>query len=58
METKFSVGDIVKITEGAFKDFTGRINTIMAEQGRLEVLVSVFDRETPVEVDTTQVKMV
>lgn len=54
-EAKFKEGDAVKITDGAFKDFLGRVNKIMSDQGRLEVLVSVFDRETPVEVDFTQV---
>lgn len=57
-ETKFSVGDPVKITEGAFKDFLGKVNKVMTDQGRLEVLVSVFDRETPVEVDFAQVASV
>ncbi len=54
-ETKYRVDDTVKITEGAFKDFVGKVSKIMEDQGRLEVLVSVFDRETPVEVDFTQV---
>ncbi len=57
-ETKFNVGDAVKITEGAFKDFLGKVNKVMTDQGRLEVLVSVFDRETPVEVDFAQVSSV
>jgi len=57
-ETKFNVGDPVKITEGAFKDFLGKVNKVMTDQGRLEVLVSVFDRETPVEVDFAQVESV
>lgn len=54
-EAKFREGDTVKITEGAFKDFIGKVNKVMTDQGRLEVLVSIFDRETPVEVDLTQV---
>lgn len=55
-EAKFKEGDAVKITSGAFKDFMGKVNKVMSDQGRLEVLVSVFDRETPVEVDFTQVE--
>lgn len=55
-EAKFKEGDPVKITAGAFKDFLGKVNKIMNDQGRLEVLVSVFDRETPVEVDFAQVE--
>lgn len=54
-EAKFREGDAVKITDGAFKDFLGKVSKVMNDQGRLEVLVSVFDRETPVEVDFTQV---
>jgi len=57
-EAKFREGDSVKVTEGAFKDFLGKVSRIMQDQGRLEVLVSVFDRETPVEVDFTQVEPV
>ncbi len=55
-EAKFKEGDAVKINGGAFKDFLGKVNKVMTDQGRLEVLVSVFDRETPVEVDFTQVE--
>ena len=55
-EAKFKEGDGVKVTEGAFKDFLGRVSKVMTDQGRLEVLVSIFDRETPVEVDFTQVE--
>ena len=55
-ETKFNEGDAVKIIDGAFKDFIGKVNKIMKDQGRLEVLVPVFDRETPVEVDLSQVE--
>jgi transcription termination/antitermination protein NusG len=54
-EAKFKEGDSVQITEGAFKDFLGKVNKVMKDQGRLEVLISAFDRETPVEVDFTQV---
>ncbi len=55
-ETKFRQGDAVKISEGVFKDFIGKVNKVMNDQGRLEVLVNVFDRETPVEVDFSQVE--
>ncbi|PJA40360.1 transcription termination/antitermination protein NusG [candidate division WWE3 bacterium CG_4_9_14_3_um_filter_34_6] len=55
-EAKFREGDAIKVTSGAFKDFLGKVNKVMSDQGRLEVLVSVFDRETPVEVDFTQVE--
>ena len=54
-KTKFSVGEAVKITEGPFADFLGTIETIDDERGKVRVLVSIFDRETPVELDFLQV---
>ncbi len=55
-KTKFSVGEAVKITEGPFTDFLGSVETIDEEKGKVRVLVSIFDRETPVELDFLQVK--
>jgi len=52
----FTVGEAVKITEGPFADFLGSIESIDEEKGQLSVLVSMFDRETPVELDFLQVK--
>lgn len=52
---KFSVGEAVKITEGPFSDFLGTIEAIDEEKGKVRVLVSIFDRETPVELDFLQV---
>lgn len=54
-KTKFSAGEAVKITEGPFADFLGTIETIDEERGKVRVLVSIFDRETPVELDFLQV---
>jgi len=54
-KTKFSVGEAVKITEGPFADFLGTIESIDEERGKVKVLVSIFDRETPVELDFLQV---
>jgi transcriptional antiterminator NusG len=54
-KTKFSVGEAVKITEGPFSDFLGTIQSIDEERGKVHVLVSIFDRETPVELDFLQV---
>lgn len=54
-KTKFSVGEAVKITEGPFADFLGTIEAIDEEKGKVRVLVSIFDRETPVELDFLQV---
>jgi transcriptional antiterminator NusG len=54
-KTKFSVGEAVKITDGPFADFLGTIEAIDEEKGKVRVLVSIFDRETPVELDFLQV---
>ena len=50
------VGDRVKITDGPFKDFDGKVSEVDAEKGRLKVLVTIFGRETPVELDFLQIK--
>ncbi|PJC32662.1 transcription termination/antitermination protein NusG [Candidatus Roizmanbacteria bacterium CG_4_9_14_0_2_um_filter_39_13] len=55
-KAKFSKGEAVKITEGPFADFLGTVEGIDDEKGKLRVLVSIFDRETPVELDFLQVK--
>jgi len=54
-QTPFSMGDVVKITNGPFADFIGTIDTIDQEKGKIRVLVSFFERETPVELDFLQV---
>jgi transcription termination/antitermination protein NusG len=50
-EVPFEVGDAVKIKEGPFKDFEGAVDEIHPEKGKVKVMVSVFGRSTPVEVD-------
>ncbi|KKQ24129.1 MAG: Transcription antitermination protein nusG [Candidatus Roizmanbacteria bacterium GW2011_GWC2_37_13] len=54
-KTKFTVGEAVKITEGPFTDFLGTVEAIDEGRGKIKVLVSIFDRETPVELDFLQV---
>lgn len=54
-KTAFSVGEAVKIMDGPFADFLGTINEIDDTKGKLKVLVSIFGRETPVELDFLQV---
>lgn len=54
-KAKFSTGEAVKITDGPFSDFLGTIEAIDEEKGKVRVLVSIFDRETPVELDFLQV---
>ncbi len=53
--TKFSVGEAVKIIDGPFADFLGSVQEIDDEKGKVKVLVSIFGRETPVELDFLQV---
>ena len=53
---EFSVGDPVKIIDGPFKDFDGKINAIDEERGKVKVLISMFGRETAVELDSLQIK--
>ncbi len=50
------VGDNVKITDGPFKDFDGKVSEVDEERGRIKVLVTLFGRDTPVELDFLQVK--
>lgn len=51
----FTVGEAVKIVDGPFSDFLGTIDSIDEAKGKLKVLVSIFGRETPVELDFLQV---
>jgi transcriptional antiterminator NusG len=54
----FKVGEIVNITDGPFKGFDGAVSEIDTQKGKLKVMVSMFGRETPVELDALQVKKV
>ena len=53
---QFSIGESVKVVSGPLSDFSGEISEINEDAGRLKVLVSIFGRETPVEVGFDQVK--
>ncbi|PLX26749.1 transcription termination/antitermination protein NusG [Candidatus Parcubacteria bacterium] len=48
----------VKITDGPFKNFEGKVSEVDASRGKIKVLVSMFGRETPVELDALQVKKI
>lgn len=50
----FQMGDRVRIIEGPFADFTGEVDEVNNEKGKIKVLVSFFGRETPVELDFLQ----
>lgn len=54
----FSVGEAVKIVEGPFADFLGTVESVDQEKGKVKVLVSIFGRETPVELDFLQVSKI
>jgi transcriptional antiterminator NusG len=50
------VGDLVKIIDGPFKDFDGKVAEVDEERGKVKVLINLFGRDTPVELDSLQVK--
>lgn len=54
-KTAFSEGDTVKIVDGPFAEFIGKVDSVDKERGKVKVLVSIFGRETPVELDFLQV---
>jgi len=51
-------GDPIQITDGPFKGQQGKVDEIDEQRGKIKVLVSMFGRETPVELDFLQVKKV
>jgi transcriptional antiterminator NusG len=58
IEIPFAIDDQIRIKEGPFKDFTGQIKEVMDDKQRLKAMVSVFGRETPVELAFNQVEPV
>ena len=54
----FSVGDHVRISDGPFSAFTGVVDEVNNERGKVKVMVSIFGRATPVELDFLQVQPV
>ncbi|MFH1188567.1 MAG: transcription termination/antitermination protein NusG [bacterium] len=61
-EPKFKVdvivGDVVRITDGPFKDYDGKISEVDEQRGRVKVMVPVFGRDTAVELDSLQIKKI
>jgi len=55
---EFSIGDLVRITDGALKGFEAKVEDIDFDKGKIKVLVNMFGRETPVNLDFLQVKKV
>ena len=56
VKVMFTVGQTVRIIDGPFVDFSGQVDDINTEKGKVKVLVSFFGRETPVELDFLQVE--
>jgi transcriptional antiterminator NusG len=54
----FTIGEMVRIADGPFKDLEGKISELDEDRGKVKVLVSMFGRETPVELDFLQVKKI
>lgn len=53
-----AIGESILIVDGPFKDLEGKINSVDEERGKIKVLVSMFGRETPVELDFLQIKKI
>ncbi|KPJ71554.1 antitermination protein NusG [Parcubacteria bacterium DG_74_3] len=49
-------GDSIKVIDGPFKDFDGKVSEIDTERGKVKVLINMFGRDTPVELDSLQIK--
>lgn len=58
VDVSFSVGDSVRITDGALDGFIGTVDELSTEQNRVRVIVSMFGRDTPVELELGQVEQV
>lgn len=58
VQVDFKVGERVRVTEGAFAEFQGVVHEIDLDRGKARILISIFGRETPVEVDFLQLQKV
>ena len=56
--TNFEHGDAIKVVDGPFADFNGTVDEVRPDKGKLRVLISIFGRNTPVELDFVQVEKV
>ncbi len=55
-KSDFQIGDLVVIIDGPFKNYEGTVDAVDVDKGKITVLVLIFDRDTPVELDFTQVR--
>ena len=53
-----AIGETVLINDGPFKDLEGKVSSVDQDRGKVKVLVSMFGRETPVELDFLQIKKI
>jgi len=56
LNIEVNIGDLVKINDGPFKDSEGKVSEVDRERGKVKVLVNMFGRDTPVELDSLQIK--
>lgn len=57
-KVKWSKDEVVRVTSGPFTDFTGKIEEVNPEKEKMKVLISIFGRDTPVELDFSQVERI
>lgn len=55
-KVQWNRGDVIRVVSGPFSDFTGKVEDVNADKEKLRVFISIFGRETPVELDFTQVE--
>jgi transcriptional antiterminator NusG len=56
IDMQFEKGDLIKVVNGPFVSFNGTINEINLERMKVKVMVSIFGRKTPIELDFTQIE--
>lgn len=55
-KVSWSKSDAIRVIEGPFSDFSGKIEEVNTEKEKLKVLINIFGRDTPVELEFTQVE--